>query len=195
MGLTPLSRQESWKATAPNMLPWSVTATAFMPSRPTWSTTSSMWLAPSSRLYSVWRWRWTNSPPLPMVSVPTLASARQRREPGFAGGDGLGRERTAARDGDGGPAPDGHVGVEALDVAGRRMAVVRHAPLVRVRAHGRVRDHAVVEPQPVDDVDVGQDPARHAHGVRGQHGQRRPAQRRARGAAGEAARLAPVEGR
>ena len=31
MGFIPFSRQVSWKCTAPNMLPWSVMAMAFMP--------------------------------------------------------------------------------------------------------------------------------------------------------------------
>src|SRR5258706_6326931 len=43
------------------MLPWSVMARDFMPKRAAWSTSSSMWQAPSRRLYSVWRWRWANS--------------------------------------------------------------------------------------------------------------------------------------
>ena len=57
----PLLAAASWKATAPNMLPWSVMASAFMPSCAACSTSSSTWHAPSSRLYSVCRWRWTNS--------------------------------------------------------------------------------------------------------------------------------------
>src|SRR5712692_6915858 len=61
MGLTPPARQASWNATAPNMLPWSVRAMAFIPPLAACSTSSSMWQAPSRRLYSEWRWRWTNS--------------------------------------------------------------------------------------------------------------------------------------
>src|SRR5215831_9984021 len=61
IGLRPLSRQASWKWTAPNMLPWSVMASDFIPNRAACSTSSSMWHAPSRRLYSVCRWRWANS--------------------------------------------------------------------------------------------------------------------------------------
>src|SRR5689334_18327387 len=43
------------------MLPWSVIAIAVWPSFAACSTSSSTWQAPSSRLYSVWRWRWTKS--------------------------------------------------------------------------------------------------------------------------------------
>src|SRR5512145_2460593 len=72
MGLRPRSRQASWNATAPNMFPWSVTASAFMPSLAAWSTSSSTRHAPSSRLYSVCRWRCTNS-----VMRTTRRSQRQ----------------------------------------------------------------------------------------------------------------------
>src|SRR5215212_409452 len=46
---------------APNMLPWSVRATAGMPMDTAVPITSSRRLAPSRRLYWLCRWRWTKS--------------------------------------------------------------------------------------------------------------------------------------
>src|SRR4051812_38306801 len=45
---------------APNRLPWSVTATAGMPNSTARLARSSVRIIPSSKEYSVWRWRWTN---------------------------------------------------------------------------------------------------------------------------------------
>src|SRR5882724_2735772 len=46
---------------APKRLPWSVSAIAGNLSSLALSTSFSSWAAPSSRLYSEWTWRWTNS--------------------------------------------------------------------------------------------------------------------------------------
>src|SRR5688572_16835783 len=88
MGLRPRATQASWKVTAPNMLPWSVRAIAFIPLRAACSTSSSMWHAPSRRLYSEWRWRCTNSGTLGMLLKSTAARYRSRSFP-LDGGRGL----------------------------------------------------------------------------------------------------------
>src|SRR5918996_5494989 len=46
---------------APKRLPWSVRARAGNRSSLARWTSFSSWAAPSSRLYSEWTWRWTNS--------------------------------------------------------------------------------------------------------------------------------------
>src|SRR5436190_9435769 len=86
MGLTPRATQASWNATAPNMLPWSVRAMAFIPPVDACSTSSSMWQAPSRRLYSECRWRWTNSAAPGMSLKSTLARYRSRSFPLDRGG-------------------------------------------------------------------------------------------------------------
>ena len=57
--------------------PWSVIATAFMPISPAASITRLIWHAPSRRLYSVWKCRWTNG--MFFVAITTSYSCSYSR--------------------------------------------------------------------------------------------------------------------
>src|ERR1700724_1385757 len=107
---------------APNILPWSVSAIAGIPTRAAAPMTSSRRLAPSSRLYWLWRWRWTKSA-IALESPAMVAEAGGLpgglAEPGrvFSGsgeGEGGGGRRA------GGDRPARHPGdAEALYSLGR----------------------------------------------------------------------------
>src|SRR5439155_27335795 len=60
IGCTPWRRASCVNCTAPNMLPWSVTAHAGIPAARTRGISSLILLAPSSSENCVWRCRWTN---------------------------------------------------------------------------------------------------------------------------------------
>ena len=57
IGLMPASVAVRQKSKAPNMLPWSVTATAGIPCSTAASTSGLTRAAPSSIEYSLWTWR------------------------------------------------------------------------------------------------------------------------------------------
>src|SRR5271169_5558176 len=76
MGLMPASSADVWSSYAPNMFPWSVTATASIPVAFTCLIRSLSRFAPSRREYWVWRCRWTKSPDIrPAIVASALASA------------------------------------------------------------------------------------------------------------------------
>src|SRR5271169_4957697 len=80
MGLMPASSADVWSSYAPNMFPWSVTATASMPEAFTCLIRSLSRFAPSRREYCVWRCRWTKSPDIRAVIVALpLGRGRRRR--------------------------------------------------------------------------------------------------------------------
>ncbi len=67
---------------APNMLPWSVTATACMPAADTRLTRSFTFTAPSRSEYCEWTCRWTNSAGIARAGpewVPALRVGRKGR--------------------------------------------------------------------------------------------------------------------
>lgn len=59
IGLIPASVAVRQKSKAPNMLPWSVIATAGMRCSTAASMSGLTRAAPSSMEYSLWTWRWT----------------------------------------------------------------------------------------------------------------------------------------
>src|SRR5580693_5037549 len=93
---------------APNMLPWSVSATAFIPPAATRLTRSFTFTAPSSSEYCECTWRWTNSAVIARYAnvgtgdaLGTQERGREseppgrRRTPGFVGRDTLRRTHLA----------------------------------------------------------------------------------------------------
>src|SRR5512141_664711 len=74
MGLMPASSADIWSSYAPNMFPWSVTATASMPDAFTCLIRSLSRFAPSRREYWVWRCRWTKSPDIRSAIVAFAGS-------------------------------------------------------------------------------------------------------------------------
>src|ERR1035441_7896007 len=72
----------------PKRLPWSVRASAVIPSSPARSVSRSIRHAPSSRLYSEWTWRWTKflgvdgTRGLTKISVREAQAGRSATAPG-----------------------------------------------------------------------------------------------------------------
>ena len=108
-----------YSSMAPYMFPWSVRARAFCPSCWQAFTRSLIRFAPSSRLYSLWTWRWQKSGAA-MAVVPRGARLRGAPRTGAGGAE----PDAGAVPGSASVAPEGTPGegalVEAMDVRRER---------------------------------------------------------------------------